>query len=82
MRLPDGDRLTITCQTIEGFLNPHDDYLCSEHISVARCGDLVGFCDNELTNNPRLGNEMPPHPLYVTAGDGLSDRPARHFRDW
>ena len=82
MRLPDGERLTITCQTIEGFLNPHDDYLCSEHISVARCGDLVGFCDNELTNNPRLGNEMPPHPLYVTAGDGLSDRPARHFRDW
>lgn len=82
VRLPDGETLTITCETIEGFLNPHDDYLCSEHISVARCGDLVGFCDNELTNNPRLGTENPPFPLYVTDGDGLSDRPLRVHREW
>jgi hypothetical protein len=74
--------LTIACETIEGFLNPHDDYLCSEHISVARCGDLIGFCDNELTNNPRLGLAQPAFPQYVTAGDGLSDRVARPFRSW
>ena len=82
IRLADRTRLEIVCETIDGFLNPHDEYLCSEHISIARCGDLVGFCDNELTNNPRLGLAFPLFPLYVTDGDGLSDQPTRTFRTW
>ncbi|MEM7141413.1 MAG: hypothetical protein AAF548_10320 [Actinomycetota bacterium] len=82
VRTKEGEQLHISCRTVEGFLNPHDEYLCSEHISIARCGDRVGFCDNELTNNPRLGHAMPPHPLYVTDGDGLSSPPARPYRDW
>jgi hypothetical protein len=82
VRLSSGETLDITCETVEGFLNPHDDYLCSEHISTARCGDLVGFCDNELTNNPRLGSAWPPNPLYVTDVDGLSPCPIRPYRTW
>jgi hypothetical protein len=77
-----GETLEIICETVEGFLNPHDDYLCSEHISTARCGALVGFFDNELTNNPRLGSAWPPNPLYVTDGDGLSPCPIRPHRTW
>lgn len=80
VRLPDGDRLTITCETIDGQLTPFDGYLCSEHISIARCEGLVGFCDNELTNNPRLGVAMPPFPQWVDGGDGLSTRPPRWWR--
>lgn len=80
VRLPSGERLTITCETIEGFLNPHDEYLCSEHISTAWCDGRVGFCDNELTNNPRLGTAMPPLVQYVTDGDGLSERIPRTYR--
>lgn len=80
VRLAGGERLTITCETIEGFLNPHDDYLCSEHISLAWCDGRTGFCDNELTNNPRLGSAMPPFTQYVAASDGLSARPERPYR--
>jgi hypothetical protein len=82
VRLSSGDVIEITCRTVEGFLHPFDDYLCSEHVSVASCGDLVGFCDNELTNNPRLGSALPPHPLHVASTDGLSDCPPRPFREW
>jgi hypothetical protein len=71
-RLASGETLVIECETIAGQLTPFDGYLCSEHISVARYGDLVGFCDNELTNNPRLGTEMPRFLQYVDDGDGLS----------
>jgi hypothetical protein len=28
VRLADGTRLEIICDTIDGFLNPHDEYLC------------------------------------------------------
>lgn len=80
VRLASGERLRFTCETIEGFLNPHDDYLCSEHISVARCRGRTGFCDNELTNNPRLGSAWPPFTQYVAGGDGLSARPDRPYR--
>lgn len=79
VRLPD-EELTITCETIDGQLTPYDHYLCSDHISVARCGDLVGFCDNELTNNPRLGAADPPFLQWVDGGDGLSTRPPRWWR--
>jgi hypothetical protein len=80
VRLASGEQLTVTCETVEGFLNPHDDYLCSEHISIAWCDGRVGFCDNELTNNPRLGTAMPPFTQYVMSGDGLSDPVPRPYR--
>jgi hypothetical protein len=80
LRLVGGEVLTITAETIDGQLTPYDGYLCSEHLSIARCGDLVGMCDNELTNNPRLGTSDPPFLLYVDGGDGLSTRPPRWWR--
>lgn len=78
-RLASGEMLAIECETIAGQLTPFDGYLCSEHISVARCGDLVGFCDNELTNNPRNGTEMPRFLQYVDGGEGLSPLPRPDF---
>jgi hypothetical protein len=80
MRLLGGDVLTVTCETIDGQLTPYDGYLCSEHLSIARCGDLVGMCDNELTNNPRLGTSDLPFTTHVDGGDGLSQRPPRWWR--
>lgn len=80
LRLAGGEVLTITAETVDGQLTPYDGYLCSEHLSIARCGDLVGMCDNELTNNPRLGTADPPFLTHVDGGDGLSQRPARWWR--
>ena len=71
-RLLGGEVLTITAETVDGQLTPFDGYLCSEHLSIARCGDLVGMADNELTNNPRLGTADPPFLTHVDGGDGLS----------
>jgi hypothetical protein len=71
-RLTDGEELHFEAVTIAGQLTPWDDYLCSEHISRARCGELTGFCDNELTNNPREGTAQPRFLMYVDGGDGLS----------
>jgi hypothetical protein len=80
LRLASGELLTITCETVDGQLTPYDGYLCSEHLSIARCGELVGMCDNELTNNPRLGTADLPFVDHVDAGDGLSQRPERWWR--
>ncbi len=80
LKLVGGEVLTITAETIDGQLTPFDGYLCSEHLSIARCGDLVGMCDNELTNNPRLGTSDPPFLTHVDGGDGLSRRPPRWWR--
>ncbi len=59
LRLLGGEVLTLTAETIDGQLTPWDGYLSSEHLSIARCGDLVGMCDNELTNNPRMDRRSP-----------------------
>lgn len=80
MQLVGGEVLTVTCETIDGQLTPYDGYLCSDHLSIARCGDLVGMCDNELTNNPRLGTADLPFTTHVDGGDGLSQRPPRWWR--
>jgi hypothetical protein len=80
LRLVGGEVLAITAETVDGQLTPYDGYLCSEHISIARCGDLVGMADNELTNNPRLGTAALPFVTHVDAGDGLSQRPSRWWR--
>jgi hypothetical protein len=80
LKLVGGEVLTITAETIDGQLTPYDGYLCSEHLSIARCGDLVGMCDNELTNNPRLGSADLPFLTHVDGGDGLSVRPPRWWR--
>ena len=77
--LEGGEVLTIHAETIAGQLTPWDGYLCSDHISRAWCGDLTGFCDNELTNNPRLGTAPPPFLQFVDGGDGLSVHPSRSF---
>lgn len=80
LKLAGGEVLTLTAETIDGQLTPWDGYLSSEHLSIARCGDLVGFCDNELTNNPRRGTADLPFLTHVDGGDGLSTRPARWWR--
>jgi hypothetical protein len=80
LRLVGGEVVTITAETVDGQLTPWDGYLSSEHLSIARCGDLVGMCDNELTNNPRLGTAELPFLLHVDGGDGLSQRPERWWR--
>jgi hypothetical protein len=77
--LAGGEVLTIDAETVAGQLTPWDDYVCSDHISRAWCGDLEGFCDNELTNNPRLGTTPPPFLQFVDGGDGLSPHPSRPF---
>lgn len=79
--LQSGERLVFEAHTIAGQLSPFDGYLCSEHISRVRCGDLTGFCDHELTNNPRLGTQDPRFLMYVDGGDGLSPWPAPAWRD-
>jgi hypothetical protein len=38
------------------------------------------MCDNELTNNPRLGTSDLPFTTHVDGGDGLSQRPPRWWR--
>jgi hypothetical protein len=70
-RLATGEELDFRATTVAGQLTPFDEYLCSEHISRVVCGEMRGFCDNELTNNPRLGTETPPFLMYVDGGDGL-----------
>jgi len=77
IRLQGGDELALEATTIAGQLTPFDDYLCSDHISRVRCGELRGFCDNELTNNPRLGTAAPPFLLDVDGGEGLRPFSAR-----
>ncbi len=73
--LDDGREVVIDAETIDGQLTPFDDYLTTDHVARARSDDLVGFCDVEITNNPRAGSAMPRFVQYAADGDGLSRRP-------
>jgi hypothetical protein len=81
VRLASGEELWFEATTVAGQLTPFDEYLCSDHISRVRCGALSGFCDNELTNNPRLGTAAPKFLLEVDGGTGLRPFPEPGWPD-
>jgi hypothetical protein len=72
MTLPDGEMIEIRCAPIgPGAISDNQGMYCLDTICVARCGDLVGYCDFETSANPMRGNKAPTKAMNGVLGNGL-----------
>ena len=72
--LPDGETLRLDVEVIDGILITIRNLAVVEGISRVTCGERVGFCDLEASNNPRQGTDPPPRCLRAVSEDGVSQR--------
>lgn len=82
--LADGERLRVDAEVIDGIITSYrsdhggsHSHIGVEGLSEARCGELRGFCDFNVSNNP-AGGEQPAVSVcerYATLTNGLSRRP-------
>lgn len=72
--LTTGEELVIDCTPVAPtpFICQHHDGICSTDVLCqARCGDLVGFCDFETTNNIMAGRRQPSKLVNAIMENGL-----------
>jgi hypothetical protein len=72
--LPGGEPLRLDVEVIDGILITIRNLAVVEGIGRVTWGDRVGFCDLEVSNNPRQGTDPPPPCLRAVSEDGLSQR--------
>lgn len=70
-------RFDFEVEAMDCVLLESDHHIGCETLGRVRCGDRVGSCDLELSNNPRGGTEAPPVILGAPVAEGLSRRPSR-----
>ncbi len=70
-----GEMLTVRCETIDATLFTVGDrgaYAGVDSICRAESEGRIGFCDLEVSNNPRRGRAMPLLALRANLVDGIS----------
>jgi len=72
--LPGGDVLRLDVEVIDGILITIRNLAVVEGIGRVTCGERVGFCDLEASNNPRQGTDPPPRCVRAISEDGVSQR--------
>jgi hypothetical protein len=75
--LPGGGALRLDVEVVDGILITIRNLAVVEGIGRVTWGDRVGFCDLEVSNNPRQGTDPPPPCLRAVSEDGLSQRACR-----
>ncbi len=74
--LPDGERLRIDIRPpIGGALTTHNGVACIDELCEFEYRGSAGFCDLEITTNPRGGTGGVSALVRATAENGLSRRP-------
>ncbi len=76
-RLSDGDELRFDFELVDGMVWGLHGLAGLDTICVARCGELVGQGDFEMTNNATNGRDPITLAIGATLEDGLTRRPAR-----
>jgi hypothetical protein len=74
-RLADGDEIAIDFELVDGMVWGLHGLAALDTICVARCGDLVGQGDFEMTNNATNGRDPITLAIGAALEDGLTQRP-------
>jgi hypothetical protein len=73
-RFADGEEFTIDCAPIDGIVSEHHGVACVDAICEVELDGKPGFCDLEVSTNPRGGDGPVTTALRATTVDGLSRR--------
>lgn len=71
---PDGERFTVDCSPIDATLSEHHGVACIDAICEVELDGRVGFCDLEVSTNPRAGTGPVTAALRANMVDGVSRR--------
>jgi hypothetical protein len=74
--LPDGERFAIECAPVDAVVSEHHGVACVDAFCEVRHEGRVGFCDLEVSTNPRGGAGPITAALRATRVDGLTKREA------
>ncbi len=74
MRLDDGDLIRIQAHLVEGFMTKHHNTGCIDAVCEVEWEGRRGFCDFEVSTNPRAGTGPIAGLVRATMQDGLSTR--------
>jgi hypothetical protein len=74
-RFADGDELVVHCTPIDGTVSMQHGVACLDNICEVTIDGRVGFCDLELSTNPRGGQADLTLTLGASMQNGLSRRP-------
>jgi hypothetical protein len=72
--LPGDEKFVIDCAPVDAVLSEHHGVACVDAFCEVRHAGLVGFCDLEVSTNPRAGAGPVTAALRATSVDGLSRR--------
>lgn len=72
--LPGEERLEIACTPLDAVLTEHHGVACVDAFCEVEHDGRIGFCDLEVSTNPRGGSGPITAALRATAVDGLSRR--------
>lgn len=71
---PGGERFGVTCRPIDAVLSEHHGVACVDAICEVELDGRLGFCDLEVSTNPRGGTGPVTAGLRVAMADGVSRR--------
>jgi hypothetical protein len=75
--LPGDEQLVIDCTPVDAVLSEHHGVACVDAFCAVEHAGRIGFCDLEVSTNPRGGGGPITAALRATSVDGLSKRPER-----
>jgi hypothetical protein len=73
-RLPDGEELALHCRPYGATVSEHHGVACVDAICEVEVDGQPGFCDLEVSTNPRAGAGPVTAALLATTADGASHR--------
>jgi hypothetical protein len=72
--LPGDERFAIECKPVDAVLSEHHGIACVDAFCEVELDGRVGFCDLEVSTNPRRGSGPVTAALRAATADGLSRR--------
>jgi hypothetical protein len=68
------EKLQFTCRAIDGWLNEHHGVAWVDELCEVEHDGRIGYCDFEISTNPRMGTAPVRLCLAAAAADGLHPR--------
>jgi hypothetical protein len=78
LNLHSGERIVLEPTPVDGAVTLHHNIACVDQLCLVDYNGHQGFCDFEITTNPRAGSGPIRSALRATMESGLSRRPAEH----
>lgn len=71
LQLSDGKSYLVRFRAVDGAIFMRGAIACLDVMCEAECDGMIGYCDGEISTNPRLGNSPVTLAMRADIGDGL-----------